>query len=197
MHGVEADDFESVAEGLERGDPGGPEDPLAGVDDVLDDDRPVLVELGEADDVPHRGAGPFRGLVGEDLAKQVGGGVLVAFLALRDGVVGAGRGEPGERGRRVAPRVDLGDVGALVRGVGVVGLVDVDGEAPVVQRGADSHPGLASALGGPAGSGESIGGVSGECAEFRKSHRAASLLLGVNMGAEWAHGSFVTATPLR
>ena len=55
MHGVQGEQAHLVAQGYEGGSPGGEEDPVGGVDDVFDDDRPVEVVLGEADDVPHGG----------------------------------------------------------------------------------------------------------------------------------------------
>jgi hypothetical protein len=71
VHAVEVLDAVLVAEGLHGHEPGFEHDPFGGVHDVLSDDGPVVVDFGEAGHVPHGGAGPVGGLVGEGVAEQV------------------------------------------------------------------------------------------------------------------------------
>jgi hypothetical protein len=100
VHRVEVDGLVLVAEGVHRLQPRVVHDPVAGVDDVLDDDVPVAVVLGEARDVPHRGAGPLGGLVGQrlDVGEQVALlGLALALDALGLAVVRALRAGPQDR----------------------------------------------------------------------------------------------------
>jgi hypothetical protein len=111
--------------------------PLEYVGDVLDDDGPVPVDLGEPGNVLHQHPRPdgrlggWRLVVGEQVQLH-GPPVVVAANALGDGPVGALRGEPADVRAGMPARVDAGDVGDVVVGVREVGVVRIDGQPPVV-----------------------------------------------------------------
>ena len=150
VHRVERDDPEVVAEVAQALLP---QRPRVGVlrvggdiDDVLDDHRGVPVVLGEAEDVEHEEAGALhdRGLgvlvdqVGVEEVEEVGlnghrrvlaAGGLRPLRALGGGPEDVGAGE--------VAGVFLVEVDRGVVGAGVVLVVDVDGELPVVGGHAD------------------------------------------------------------
>jgi hypothetical protein len=135
MRGRHRHVLDDIAEPAHAVDPPVEQLPIGGdLDDVLDDDGPVAVHLGRADDVVEGGAGALvPGL--RDRPEQLQFGLATLLPpATRWAQFGADRGDPADVGAREPTHVVVVDVSAQVLRVPEVRAMGLDRPLPVISQ---------------------------------------------------------------